>query len=175
MRTLKVWFPLLMAVLLTGGFGIAQQRNGRSPVVRALPANAVTTDTVQTISGAKTFSSVITSSVPSGCAVTVTGGARRCDSDGRYDFFSTTTGDWSYPFGGASVVGTISTTLASGDGVSVAGGAYVRADKSFAGAPTAADCDAAGEKGRISIDTTGRRFCWCEGAAGWRCATSVAP
>lgn len=45
----------------------------------------------------------------------------------------------------------------------------------YAGTPTAGDCNSAGQFGKTAIDTSGRRFCWCEGAAGWRCATSGAP
>lgn len=52
---------------------------------------------------------------------------------------------------------------------------YLKAQKSFAGAPTGTDCDAAGELGRIAIDTTNHRIYWCEGAAGWYYANEDVP
>lgn len=69
------------------------------------------------------------------------------------------------------VSGRLMSQSTSGDGVSVASGSYARFDKTFAGAPTAGDCDDAAEQGRIAIDTTNHRFYWCQGAAGWKYAT----
>lgn len=50
-----------------------------------------------------------------------------------------------------------------GNGVQSSGG-YLRSVKSGAGVPTAGDCDAAGELGRIYIDTTNNRLYVCNGA-----------
>jgi hypothetical protein len=54
---------------------------------------------------------------------------------------------------------TLSSTLAVTD--------YPRLIKNFAGAPTAADCDAAGEVGRVTYDTTNNRWYVCTSSAGW--------
>lgn len=56
---------------------------------------------------------------------------------------------------------------------SPAGAGYPRLNKSVAGAPTGTDCDAAGELGRVIIDTTNHKWCFCEGAAGWKCVTGT--
>ncbi len=47
-------------------------------------------------------------------------------------------------------------------------GGYFQTEKTFAGAPTAADCDAAAELGRQTIDTTNGRFYICSGTGGWK-------
>ena len=50
----------------------------------------------------------------------------------------------------------------------VGSGGYLQFSKSFAGAPTAADCDTDAERGRITIDTTNNLVYLCNGATrGW--------
>ncbi len=53
-------------------------------------------------------------------------------------------------------------------------GGYVQLDNN-SGAPTAGDCDAAAEEGRIYWDATGDELYVCSGASGWRKMTTVAP
>jgi hypothetical protein len=60
---------------------------------------------------------------------------------------------------GVTGAATLSSTLAVTD--------YPRLIKNFAGAPTAADCDAAGEVGRVTYDTTNNRWYVCTSTAGW--------
>lgn len=61
----------------------------------------------------------------------------------------------------------VQTTLASGDGLISAAGAYPRILKTGAGAPTGTDCDNAGEVGRQYFDTTAGLLYSCNGASGW--------
>lgn len=49
----------------------------------------------------------------------------------------------------------------------VASTGYAQFSKTFAGAPTAADCDAAAEAGRVTYDTTNNYWYVCEGTGGW--------
>lgn len=49
----------------------------------------------------------------------------------------------------------------------VASTGYAQFEKTFAGAPTATDCDAAAEAGRVTYDTTNNYWYVCEGAGGW--------
>ena len=51
---------------------------------------------------------------------------------------------------------------------------YLRIAKTFAGAATATDCDAAGEAGRLTIDTTNNRLYYCNGAA-WQYVNEDVP
>jgi len=57
--------------------------------------------------------------------------------------------------------------LPAGTMFNVANGGYAQFEKTFAGAPTAGDCDAAAELGRLTFDTTNSRFYYCTGATGW--------
>lgn len=56
----------------------------------------------------------------------------------------------------------------------VVGTGYLRMNVSAAGAPTGTDCDAAGELGRLFIDTTNNRFYWCNGTA-WQYVNEDVP
>lgn len=53
----------------------------------------------------------------------------------------------------------------------VANTGYAQFSKTFAGAPTAADCDNALEAGRVTYDSTGNAWYVCEGAGGWQSAS----
>src|SRR5436190_2599564 len=61
----------------------------------------------------------------------------------------------------------ISTQASTGDALDISAGGYLRYVKESAGAPTAGDCDASGEQGRWSWDSTNKRLYHCRGAAGW--------
>lgn len=69
--------------------------------------------------------------------------------------------------------GTYTSLKASGDTIVAVSGAYSRFTFN-AGAPTATDCDAAGESGRIAIDTSNNRFYFCNGAA-WQYVNEDVP
>lgn len=71
------------------------------------------------------------------------------------------------------VAGTIAAEGASGNVLTAVGGGYARFTFN-AGAPTGTDCDAAGESGRIAIDTANNRFYFCNGAA-WQYANEDVP
>jgi hypothetical protein len=47
-------------------------------------------------------------------------------------------------------------------------GGYAQFEKTFAGAPTGTDCDAAAELGRVTVDTTNGRWYVCTGTGGWK-------
>lgn len=64
--------------------------------------------------------------------------------------------------------GAITLSATSGDLLTIAAGGYLRYAKTFVGAPTAADCDAAGELGRMAYDTSGDLLYFCTGAGGWK-------
>lgn len=51
--------------------------------------------------------------------------------------------------------------------LSVGSGGYAQFEKIAAVAPTATDCDAANEAGRVTYDTTANAWYVCEGATGW--------
>lgn len=53
----------------------------------------------------------------------------------------------------------------------VANTGYAQFSKTFAGVPTAADCDNALEAGRVTYDSTGNAWYVCEGAGGWQSAS----
>lgn len=55
----------------------------------------------------------------------------------------------------------------------VANTGYAQFSKTFAGAPTAADCDNALEAGRVTYDSTGNAWYVCEGAGGWQSASNL--
>jgi hypothetical protein len=53
----------------------------------------------------------------------------------------------------------------------VANTGYAQFEKTFAGAPTGTDCDAAAELGRVTVDTTNGRWYVCTGTGGWKYTT----
>jgi hypothetical protein len=53
----------------------------------------------------------------------------------------------------------------------VASTGYAQFEKTFAGAPTGTDCDAAAELGRVTVDTTNGRWYVCTGTGGWKYTT----
>jgi hypothetical protein len=54
--------------------------------------------------------------------------------------------------------------------LSVGPAGYAQFEKMFAGTPTAGDCDAANEAGRVTYDTTNNVWYVCEGTGGWSIA-----
>jgi hypothetical protein len=184
-------------VSVTTGNGLSGVGSADDPVVMAAAgssaAGAVTTGT-QTIAGAKTFSgSIYLSTAGSGASaplwlpvsgsINFSGGHAsgvQLFSTGLTTLSLCENGSCMYDFGAAALTapavtsgGSYTSTAASGDGFVNASGAYIRNAKTFAGAPTAGDCDAAGETGRTAIDTTNHRFYWCEGTAGWKYAAGT--
>jgi hypothetical protein len=74
-----------------------------------------------------------------------------------------------------SFTGAIVSGRASNDAITAVSGGYTRAMKYGAGAPTAADCDNAGEIMRTYYDTTNHFHYVCEGAGGWYKSGVYAP
>ena len=82
----------------------------------------------------------------------------------RRPIYVADTGD-SVMAGGLGIGST--SALASGTIFNVANGGYAQFAKNFAGAPTGTDCDAAGEVGRMTYDTTNNRWYVCTSTSGW--------
>jgi hypothetical protein len=57
---------------------------------------------------------------------------------------------------------------AQGDTIVTSDG-FLQFLKTYAGTPTAGDCDAAGELGRFSVNTVSGDLCYCSGTTGWYC------
>ena len=98
----------------------------------------------------------------------VTNSAISPNSSGGLDLGLTGTRFFNGYFGG-----TVDLSKATGDALTAVGGGYSRFTFN-AGAPTATDCDAAGESGRIAIDTANNRFYFCNGAA-WQYVNEDVP
>lgn len=174
---------------LTGSSGLSGSGTAVDPLActaaSASSAGCVTTSG-QTLAGAKNLSTSIQS--PVGILGGVDAGV--VVSTSLYTSGDLNVGDNDIFFGGVtngsyiSAGGTSTLYLgssgnwmglidAANGNVEIRSTVYLRSAKTFAGAPTAGDCDAAGELGRITIDTTNHRFYWCEGAAGWKYAAGT--
>lgn len=114
------WLAIIALGFLVGFVPGYVEARARPPYVvsgsgSSTPDNMVTTNTVQEITAAKTLSALLTSTVPSGCAITIPANVRICDADGRYFFFSGTTGSLAYASGDIEpIAGRIKSRNASG-------------------------------------------------------------
>jgi hypothetical protein len=164
----------LAGVSVTTGNGLSGVGSADDPIVLAAAgassAGAVTTGT-QTIAGAKTLSSNLT--VSSGTIFGTTSNSKVVMDNAVATCIAYGAIQWCCNSARCYALQETLISVASGDALIISGGAYLRNNKSFAGAPTAGDCDEAAELGRTAIDTTNHRFYWCEGTTGWKYAAGT--
>ncbi|NBU58525.1 MAG: hypothetical protein EBS23_01860 [Betaproteobacteria bacterium] len=99
----------------------------------------------------------------------ISGSLGGANNSGKLSFFTKTAAGSLTEIMRIDAAGNVGIGITSPDSLlAVANTGYAQFLRDSAGAPVAADCDAAAEFGRIVIDSTNDRWYVCEGAAGWK-------